>query len=517
MELHFPWIELAVLVPLAGALWVGRVRNVLAAKRHARMFCGLTLALATGAWVDFASLDVFEAHDRWDVASRVLGADAMVLDSLSAPLLPLAALLYLLTVIATMRTKAKRLSFAWTLVSEAILMATLCCRHPWGVIALLALGTVPPLLELRRRGRSTRVFSLHMGLFVGLLVAGWGLVEPEASRAETSPWAVGLLTAAVLIRSGIVPLHCWMTDLFEKATFGTSLLFVTPMVGAYAAVRLLLPVAPDGALELAGWVSLFTAVYAAGMALVQTEARRFFCYLFLSHSSLVFVGLEIATPIGVTAALCVWLSVGLALAGFGLTLRSIEARTGRLSLATFHGLYDHTPRLATLFLLTGLASVGFPGTFGFVGTELLVDGAVQVSPAAGMAVVVAAALNGIAVVRAYFLLFTGTRHATSVPLASRWPERVAVLILALLILGGGVFPQPGIASRHEAAMHIVRARRLLALSPDAAPSPRERLGATGNLLPVRARGDDQVPTSFDMGSRAGTGRQAARGARHFRH
>ena len=58
-----------------------------------------------------------------------------------------------------------------------------------------------------------------------------------------------LLLVAVLVRSGIVPLHCWMTDLFEHASFGTALLFVTPMVGAYAAVRLVLPLAPDWALH----------------------------------------------------------------------------------------------------------------------------------------------------------------------------------------------------------------------------------------------------------------------------
>ena len=40
-------------------------------------------------------------------------------------------------------------------------------------------------------------------------------------------------------------------------------------------------------------MSLVTAVYAAGMAVVQREARRFFAYLFLSHASLVLVGLEL--------------------------------------------------------------------------------------------------------------------------------------------------------------------------------------------------------------------------------
>jgi NADH-quinone oxidoreductase subunit M len=301
-----------------------------------------------------------------------------------------------------------------------------------------------------------------MGLFIGLLVAGWGLVAAEGPRNVHSLLPVGLLTAAVLLRSGIVPVHCWMTDLFEKASFGTALLFVTPMAGAYAAVRLVLPIAPDWALRSIALISIFTAVYAAGMALVQREARRFFCYLFLSHSSLVLVGLETAAPVGLTGALCVWLSVGLALAGFGLTLRSMESRTGRLSLTEYHGMYEHTPSLAAFFLLTGLASVGFPGTFGFVGTELLVDGAVQIYPYVGVAVVIAAALNGIAVTQAYFRVFTGARHAASISLQSRPVERFAVLALALLILGGGLWPQPGIASRHKAAMEVIESRQLLA-------------------------------------------------------
>ena len=208
--------------------------------------------------------------------------------------------------------------------------------------------------------------------------------------------------AAVLVRNGILPMHCWMTDLFEHATFGTALLFVTPMVGTYAAMRLVFPIAPGWMLHGIASLSLVTALYAAGMALVQREARRSFCYLFLSHSSLVLIGLEMATPIGVTAALCMWLSLTLSMAGFGLTLRAIEARTGRLSLDKFHGLYSHTPRLAAFFLITGLASIGFPGTVGFLGTELLVDGMVFSFPLAGVAVVIAGALNGLAVLQFYF-------------------------------------------------------------------------------------------------------------------
>jgi len=249
-----------------------------------------------------------------------------------------------------------------------------------------------------------------------------------------------------------------MTDLFEKVTLGTALLYVTPLTGAYAIMRLVLPIAPNWALQSIAIVSLMTAAYAAGMALVQRESRRFFCYLFLSNASLVLVGLELATPIGLTGALCVWLSVGIALTGFGLTLRGVEARIGRVSLADYHGLYEQMPMLAGFFLLTGLASIGFPATIGFVGLELLVEGVVDVYPLIGSAVVVAAALNGIAIMFAYFRIFTGKRHRSPVSLRISKPERIAVLILTALILGGGIMPQSGVESRHHAAVELNKKR-----------------------------------------------------------
>jgi len=310
-----------------------------------------------------------------------------------------------------------------------------------------------------------------MALFVLLLIAGQWLLTVTPVDEPPSKIGIGLLIAAVLVRSGAMPVHGWMTDLFEHASFGTSLLFVTPMVGAYAAMRLVLPIAPEWTLHAIAVVSVVTAIYAAGMALVQREARRFFCYIFLSHSSLVFVGLETVTTIGLTGALCAWLAISLSMTGFGLTLRSIEARTGPLSLEKFHGLYEHTPRLAALFLVTGLASIGFPGTVGFIGGDLLVEGAVQLYPLMGMAVVIVAGLNGIAVLHAYFRVFTGTRHHASIDLHLRTPERIAVLILIALVIGGGLYPQPGVLSRYHAATELIQQRKVTA---DAQFKPKSR-------------------------------------------
>ncbi len=469
-ELHFPWLEMSVLLALIGAIWVGRLRDQFVASRHSLFFNTLVLITTVGAWIDYEFINPpgrppSEAQDFWNPLTKLMGRPIFVIDPLSAPLLSLVALLYLLVALTTLRTKVRRFSFAWTLASEAIVLATFCCESPWLIIGLLAAGTVQPYLELRARGQNTGVYVKHMALFIAMLVIGQSFVDYEGSEGQVhSLWAIIPLLIAVFIRTGIAPFHCWMSDLFDRATFGTALLVAMPLVGAYATIRLVLPIAPDWVLRTIGLLSLISAVYAAGIALVQTDARRFFCYLFLSYSAIVLAGLEAVTPISLTGALCVWMAVSVSLGGFGLTLRALEARRGRLSLQNFQGLYDHTPALAVLFMITGLASVGFPGTFGFVGTEMLVDGAVEAFPYVGVAIVAASALNGIAVVHAYFRLFTGTRHSSLVSLGIGKREKFAVVSLTALIFIGGLIPQYNVSSRHRAAVRILRERSALSTS-----------------------------------------------------
>jgi len=476
-QLQFPWLETSLVLLTLGALVVSRLRSVERARIGALILSGIALALTLAAWADFASQPGTASHSPLMQVSAFLGEDALVVDELNAPLMPLVALLYLLTLLTTLRSKIRRFSFAGALVSQALLIATFACHDPAGIIVLLIATTIPPYFELRWRHRPTGVYVLHMGLFAALLLLGGWLCYGSSAEGPVAAWRVLPLAAAIALRCGVVPVHCWLTDLFEHATFGTALLFVLPMPGIYAAMRLLLPIAPNWLLAAIGVVALVTAFYAAGMALVQKEARRFFGYLFLSHSALVLVGIETIEPTGLTGALCVWVSAAVALAGFGLTLRALECRDGRLTLTGYRGLYEQTPMLAMLFLLTGLASVGFPGTFGFVGTELLVDGVVHSFPYIGIGIVLVAALNGIAVVQTYFTLFTGTRNFFSISLGSRKRERFAVLLLAILILAGGIYPQPGVASRYQAAVDILQqreARLSAAASAEQHPRPETR-------------------------------------------
>jgi NADH-quinone oxidoreductase subunit M len=472
------------------------MRQPAQAYRWGVAFIGLALVCSLLASLSFYLAGPPAAWARYSVQPLLFGRVFFALDDLSAPLLPAVALLHLLAGVATARTHIRRFSFSWSLAAEAIRLATFGTKEPWLLIGLFAASTVPPYVELLNRGRPTRLYVLHMCLFVALLVFGWAAVESQGFGSQAPWWACVSLMAAVLVRCGTVPAHCWVTDWFEHASFGIAILFVVPLSGVYAAIRLVMPIAPDWVLRSIGVVSLFTAVYAAGMATIQREERRFFAYLFVSYASLVLIGLELHTELSLCASLCLWFSAILSLCGFGLTLRALEARFGRLSLTDYHGLYEHSPTLAVFFLLTGLASVGFPGTVGFISIDLLVDSAVEANLYAGIGVLIASALNGIAVLRAYLLLFTGARHISSVSVGITRRERFAVLTLSVLIIAGGVFPQPGVTTRETAAAEILRSRQ----HHDSAPTPA-RAGKV-SALESPSRAHPALVTVVHVASRA---------------
>jgi len=455
-----PWLELAILSGLIGSPVVGMMRDPRRAFRWGLAFTGASFFCAVLAWLNFYVGTPTEMIALWSPQHRLFGRTLFRLDELSSPLVPAVALFHFLTALATATTHMRRFSSSWSLAAESLRLATFSCLDPWTLVILLSLATISPFVELVNRKKRTRLYVLHMGTFVVLLVLGQAAVSLSTGGGSgRAPWwAVLPLLVAILIRSATVPAHCWLTDWFEHASLGIALLYVIPLTGVYAAVRLLVPISPGWVLQGIGLMSLTTALYAAGMATVQRDTRRFFAYLLLSHASLVLVGLELHTELSLTGSTALWFSVVLSLGGFGLMLRALEARFGRLSLMEYHGLYYHSPMLAVCFLVTGLACVGFPGTLGFISTDLLVDSCIEVNPMVGIGVVAAAALNGIAVVRAYFLLFTGTRHVSTVALGLGLRERIAVLTLMALIFGGGLFPQPGISSRFRAAEEILAAR-----------------------------------------------------------
>jgi NADH-quinone oxidoreductase subunit M len=515
-ELHGPWLVLMLAAPLIGAIALRRRARGEQARREALIAAGVALFASLLPLVE-RSLSVGEVlADPLDPGRPLFGKALFEVDELSAWLLPFAALLFGAALLVAPRRAFGDAFASRLLLAEGLVLATFACRRPAAIALFWALSIVPLVAELRGRGErvAARVFRRSMLFAVAILVGGVLVLElapGDAGLARTL--AVGAVLAGVATRKGIFPVHFWVAEFFAGAPLGAAVLFGAPQLGAYALVRIAVPEAPAWLLEGFGTAAIATAVYGAGSALVQVDPRRSFGCLFLSQSALVMAGLDCASLVGLAGGLALWISCGLALAGFGLTLWVLEERRGALSLARFHGGYERMPLLATCFLVFGLASVGFPGTLGFIGQELLLDGAVEEHPHVGILVAIATAANGIAVVRMYFHLFCGAHDRATEAQRIRKREAWGFAALATLLLLGGIVPGAFVGSRSRVAEELLRLRA--ARAPE-----RALLGGPADLrhdVAVAVPLDEEVDLVADGETREDRRIDDREGHRHGHH
>ncbi len=393
------------------------------------------------------------------------GGEAILrIDTLSSVLLPFAAALWLLTVAVTPRASLDRGGLRRTAVATLVTAASFLTESAV-VLVLLTVASVLTFLsalpgEAHRSQR--RVVAAYLGGSTLLFAAGVVLLAgPFAAHPRLQAIGLWLIVVAALTRKGILPLHAWVPEVFDRGRLGPAILFTAPQVGAYITVVLIVPRATPEMLRTIAVLALGTAVYGAALALVQSSARRACGYLFVSQSALVMAGLDCTSATALAGGLLVWLSAGLAFAGLARAVLVLEARRGRLDLTTYHGGYHRMPVLAISFLCMGLACTGFPGTLGFVGQELLVDGAVDAFPIMGFAVVIASALTGLAVLRMYFSLFCGrptVRSRADLRLGLTRREAWTFVALVVALVGFGLAPRPLVDSRFAASDAILHAR-----------------------------------------------------------
>jgi NADH-quinone oxidoreductase subunit M len=431
-----------------------------------RRFSVLSAAMMVLATLVVAVSPQLRFSIRTNALSWLPGGEAIVrIDALSSVLLPFAAGLWLLTVAVTPRAVLDRGGLRRTALATLINLASFLSESAL-VLLLLSAASVWTFLSALSdpaHRNQRRIVAAYLGL--STLIFGIGVVLLIGPSVENTGFEVAgmcLIIVAALVRKGILPFHAWVPEVFEHGRLGPAILFSSPQVGAYMTVVLIVPRATPEMLRVIAILALGTAVYGAALALVQTSARRTCGYLFMSQSALVMAGLDCTSASALAGGLLVWLSAGFAFAGLARCVLVLEARRGRLDLTTYHGGYERMPLLAISFLCMGLACTGFPGTLGFVGQELLVNGAVDAFPVMGFAVVIASALTGLAVLRMYFSLFCGrsdtlSRSDVRFGLIKREAYTFVAIVIALVVFG--IAPRPLVDSRFAASDDILNLRQ----------------------------------------------------------
>jgi NADH-quinone oxidoreductase subunit M len=457
-------VLVSLLAPLAGAAATAagvagpRPRTIAAASLATSLAAALGLVWLVNAGTGGAVV----------AGPRLAGGGLLHVDGLTAILLPYVAVVELAIVLVAPRRALAPAAVVRLLVGAALTFAMLSTAHPVALVVLWIASLAPTWLSARATpgGRPTaRVYALMMACGSVLFASGVALVVADP------PWTAGagpvgaaggwLVAGAVMVRKGIAPFHSWYPALFAGAPMSTALAATMPQVASYAAVRLLVGHADAVPTELVvlARAALVTTAYGAALATVQRDVRGLVGTLAMSQSALVLAGLSGTVATELCGALAIWVSSGLALTGIGLAAWALESRAGSLALDAPQGRFADAPALAAFLLLFGLASLGFPGTLSFVADDLIIAGSLDEHLLAGSLVVVATALAGIAVVRAWFRLFGGPA-AIDAPRHAVLPrERGTLLALLVVLVGLGLWPGPFVHALEQVATSLLASRR----------------------------------------------------------
>jgi NADH-quinone oxidoreductase subunit M len=189
---------------------------------------------------------------------------------------------------------------------------------------------------------------------------------------------------AFAIKVPLFPLHTWLPDAHVEAPTAGSLMLASVMLkmGTYGLVRFCLPMFPTAARENAPWIvilAIIGIVYGALIAMVQPNMKKLVAYSSVSHLGFVVLGIFSFTQMGLDGAVYQMLSHGISTGALFLLVGFLYERRHSLEISAYGGVATAAPWLATLFLITTLASIGLPMLNNFVGEFLVLQGSAQVN------------------------------------------------------------------------------------------------------------------------------------------
>lgn len=234
-------------------------------------------------------------------------------------------------------------------------------------------------------------------------------------------WVFGAFFIAFAIKLPLWPLHTWLPDAYTEGPTGGTIMLAGVMLklGSYGILRFCLPLYPDAAHFFAPAImvlSTITIIYAAFVALAQTDWKRLLAYSSVSHIGFITLAIFAFNQQALQGATMMMFAHGLNTSALFLLVGIIYERTGTRRIAAFRGLSTTMPIFSAIFLAFTFASIGLPGLSGFVGEFNSLLGAYR----GGTTLYQVAAIIATAVVilSAWYMLWLYQRVAQGTPITA---------------------------------------------------------------------------------------------------
>ena len=395
-----PILSLMLLVPLVAGV-ICLMVPAQTALTVALIATLIDFALGVVLWTSFdvggAQWQFQESHEIFAGFAWKLGIDgiALTLIMLSVFLMPICIL--------ASRSIEKRVGeyMAAFLLMELLMIGVFAAQDLFLFYIFFEAGLIPMYLIIGIWGGAERIYASYkfflytlLGSIVMLIAMIWMAQTAGTTDIPTlmqydfpfdaQKWLWLAFFASFAVKMPMWPVHTWLPDAHVQAPTAGSVILagVLLKMGGYGFIRFSLPMFPEASAHfvwLVYWLSMIAVVVTSLIALVQNDMKKLIAYSSVAHMAIVTIGLFSFNTQGLEGSMVVMLSHGLVSGALFLCVGVIYDRLHTREISRYGGLAINMPKYALFFLLFTMASIGLPGTSGFVGEFLSLAGIYQIS------------------------------------------------------------------------------------------------------------------------------------------
>ncbi|MBO0335022.1 NADH-quinone oxidoreductase subunit M [Sneathiella sp. CAU 1612] len=406
--LDWPILSTVTFLPLIGVVLIlltsGKEESAARNARWVALWTTLfTFVISLFIWINF---DNNTAAFQFVEKSSWLGNNInyhMGVDGISMLFIILTTFLMPLCILASweainVRVREYMIAF---LVMETLMIGVFCALDMVLFYLFFEAGLIPMFLIIGIWGGGRRVyasFKFFLYTLIGSVLMLVAMITMYFIAGTTDiPTLIGFnfdphlqlwlwlaFFASFAVKVPMWPVHTWLPDAHVQAPTAGSVILagVLLKMGGYGFLRFSIPMFPEGSeyfTPLVFALSVIAIIYTSLVALVQKDMKKLIAYSSVAHMGFITIGIFTFTQQGLEGGILQMISHGIVSGALFLCVGVVYDRLHTREISRYGGLVNRMPRYALIFLIFTMATIGLPGTSGFVGEFLILVGAYQVN------------------------------------------------------------------------------------------------------------------------------------------
>ena len=404
----WPILSLMIFIPIFGAFFIslidGEEKIVIKNTKMVALWTSLVVfILSLFLWLNFPKTNGFHFIEEVNLFSAAGISYRLGIDGISMLFIVLSAFLVPVCILASWKSIVIRVKeyMILFLLLETLMIGTFCALDLLLFYIFFEALLIPMFLIIGIWGGPRRIYAAFkfflytlagsVLFLIAIIIMGYssGTFDIRALMEYNFPYQLQLLLwpalfASFAVKTPMWPFHTWLPDAHVEAPTAGSVILagVLLKVGGYGFIRFSIPMLPNASEFYAPLVfvlGVIAIIYASLVALMQKDMKKLIAYSSVAHMGYVTIGLFTFKQEGIDGAIIQMLSHGLVSAALFLCIGVLYDRMHTRMIKDYGRIVTNMPKFAFIFMIFTLASIGLPGTSGFVGEFLVLIAAYEVS------------------------------------------------------------------------------------------------------------------------------------------